>query len=384
MQFRDLQKQYELLKPDIDEKIQKVCSSAHYISGQEVAELERTLAEYVGVKHCITCANGTDALTLAIKAWGLGKGDAVFVPDFTFFSSGECPANEECTCIFVDVDKNTYNMDAEKLEEAIQRVKKDGKYEAKAVVAVDLFGQPADYDAIKPICEKYGLLLLEDGAQGFGGEIRGRKACSFGDISTTSFFPAKPLRCYGDGGAIFTNSDEWAALIRSYAVHGKAGDDKYNNIRLGLNSRLDTIQAAILQVKFKAFQEYEIKDVNKVANIYNKALKEADLDKILILPTIKEGFLSSWAQYTIQLPSGIDRSKVQNEMKAKNIPTMVYYMKPMHLQGAFEKTDSAIADCPITEEICETVLSLPMHPYMTEEQVEEVVKALKEVIKREG
>ena len=384
MQFRDFQKQYELLKPDIDEKIQKVCSSAHYISGQEVAELERTLAEYVGVKHCITCANGTDALTLAIKAWGLGKGDAVFVPDFTFFSSGECPANEECTCIFVDVDKNTYNMDAEKLEEAIQRVKKDGKYEAKAVVAVDLFGQPADYDAIKPICEKYGLLLLEDGAQGFGGEIRGRKACSFGDISTTSFFPAKPLGCYGDGGAIFTNSDEWAALIRSYAVHGKAGDDKYNNIRLGLNSRLDTIQAAILQVKFKAFQEYEIKDVNKVANIYNKALKEADLDKILILPTIKEGFLSSWAQYTIQLPSGIDRSKVQNEMKAKNIPTMVYYMKPMHLQGAFEKTDSAIADCPITEEICETVLSLPMHPYMTEEQVEEVVKALKEVIKREG
>lgn len=384
MQFRDLQKQYELLKPDIDEKIQKVCSSAHYISGQEVAELERTLAEYVGVKHCITCANGTDALTLAIKAWGLGKGDAVFVPDFTFFSSGECPANEECTCIFVDVDKNTYNMDAEKLEEAIQRVKKDGKYEAKAVVAVDLFGQPADYDAIKPICEKYGLLLLEDGAQGFGGEIRGRKACSFGDISTTSFFPAKPLGCYGDGGAIFTNSDEWAALIRSYAVHGKAGDDKYNNIRLGLNSRLDTIQAAILQVKFKAFKEYEIKDVNKVANIYNKALKEADLDKILILPTIKEGFLSSWAQYTIQLPSGIDRSKVQNEMKAKNIPTMVYYMKPMHLQGAFEKTDSAIADCPITEEICETVLSLPMHPYMTEEQVEEVVKALKEVIKREG
>jgi len=384
MQFRDLQKQYEVLKSDITEKIQKVCLSAHYISGQEVTELERTLAEYVGVKHCITCANGTDALTLAIKAWGLGKGDAVFVPDFTFFSSGECPANEECTCIFVDVDKNTYNMDAEKLEEAIQRVKKDGKYEAKAVVAVDLFGQPADYDAIKPICEKYGLLLLEDGAQGFGGEIRGRKACSFGDISTTSFFPAKPLGCYGDGGAIFTNSDEWAALIRSYAVHGKAGDDKYNNIRLGLNSRLDTIQAAILQVKFKAFQEYEIKDVNKVANIYNKALKEADLDKILILPTIKEGFLSSWAQYTIQLPSGIDRSKVQNEMKAKNIPTMVYYMKPMHLQGAFEKTDSAIADCPITEEICETVLSLPMHPYMTEEQVEEVVKALKEVIKREG
>lgn len=380
MQFRDLQKQYEVLKADIDSKVRSVCASAHYISGPEVSALEKELAEYVGVKHCITCANGTDAITLAIKAWGFGSGDAVFVPDFTFFSSGECPAGEGCTCIFVDVDRNTYNLDAEKLEEAIRKVIAEGKYQPKAVVAVDLFGQPADYDAIKPICEKYNLLLLEDGAQGFGGEIRGKRACSFGDIATTSFFPAKPLGCYGDGGAIFTDNDEWAALIRSYAVHGKAGDDKYNNIRLGLNSRLDTIQAAILQVKLKAFCDYEVADVNNVALMYNKALEEAGLDKKLILPIVKKGFLSSWAQYTIQLPDGCDRSIVQVGMKEKGIPTMVYYMKPMHLQGAFAGTDSEVADCPVTEDLCKRVLSLPMHPYMTEEQVNEVVSELAKLL----
>lgn len=380
LQFRDLQKQYEVLKADIDSKVRSVCASAHYISGPEVSALEKELAEYVGVKHCITCANGTDAITLAIKAWGFGSGDAVFVPDFTFFSSGECPAGEGCTCIFVDVDRNTYNLDAEKLEEAIRKVIAEGKYQPKAVVAVDLFGQPADYDAIKPICEKYNLLLLEDGAQGFGGEIRGKRACSFGDIATTSFFPAKPLGCYGDGGAIFTDNDEWAALIRSYAVHGKAGDDKYNNIRLGLNSRLDTIQAAILQVKLKAFCDYEVADVNNVALMYNKALEEAGLDKKLILPIVKKGFLSSWAQYTIQLPDGCDRSIVQVGMKEKGIPTMVYYMKPMHLQGAFAGTDSEVADCPVTEDLCKRVLSLPMHPYMTEEQVNEVVSELAKLL----
>ena len=380
MQFRDLQKQYEVLKADIDSKVRSVCASAHYISGPEVSALEKKLAEYVGVKHCITCANGTDAITLAIKAWGFGSGDAVFVPDFTFFSSGECPAGEGCTCIFVDVDRNTYNLDAEKLEEAIRKVIAGGKYQPKAVVAVDLFGQPADYDAIRLICEKYNLLLLEDGAQGFGGEIRGKRACSFGDIATTSFFPAKPLGCYGDGGAIFTDNDEWAALIRSYAVHGKAGDDKYNNIRLGLNSRLDTIQAAILQVKLKAFRDYEVADVNNVALMYNKALEEVGLDKKLILPIVKKGFLSSWAQYTIQLPDGCDRSIVQAGMKEKGIPTMVYYMKPMHLQGAFAGTDSEVADCPVTEDLCKRVLSLPMHPYMTEEQVNEVVSELAKLL----
>ncbi|MBR4791740.1 MAG: DegT/DnrJ/EryC1/StrS family aminotransferase [Treponema sp.] len=380
MEFRDLKKQYQVLKDQIDEKVQNVCAGAHYISGPEVKELEKELADYVGVKHCITCANGTDALTLALKAWGIGKGNAVFVPDFTFFSSGECPAAEGATCVFVDVDERTYNLDAKKLEEAILRVKKEGKYTPKVVVAVDLFGLPADYDAIKPICEKYNLLLLEDGAQGFGGELHGAKACSFGDIATTSFFPAKPLGCYGDGGAIFTDNDEWAALLRSYAVHGKAGDDKYNNIRLGLNSRLDTIQAAILQIKLKAFKDYEVKDINRVAECYNEEFRVAGLDKKIVVPVFMDGYTSSWAQYTIQLPETIDRAKLQESLKKEGIPSMVYYMKPMHLQGAFADTDSAIADCPVTEKLCKTVLSLPLHPYMEAKDVTFVVEKVKENI----
>ena len=380
MEFRDLKKQYQVLKEQIDIKVQSVCAGAHYISGPEVAELEKELAEYVGVKHCITCANGTDALTLALKTWGIGKDDAVFVPDFTFFSSGECPASVGATCIFVDVDERTYNIDPVKLEEAILKIKKDGKYNPKVVIAVDLFGLPADYDKIKSICNKYGLLLLEDGAQGFGGEINGKKACSFGDIATTSFFPAKPLGCYGDGGAVFTNNDEWASLIKSYAVHGKAGDDKYNNIRLGYNSRLDTVQAAILQVKLHAFKEYEVSDINRVAQFYTEEFTNAGLDKTFILPEIKDGFRSSWAQYTIQLPVDINRSELQAKLKADGIPSMIYYIKPMHLQGAFTGTDSANADCPVTERLSKTVLSLPLHPYMEAKDVTFVVEKIKAAI----
>lgn len=381
MEFRDLKKQYQVLKDKIDAKIQHVCASAHYISGPEVKELEQELAEYVGAKHCITCANGTDALTLALKAWNVGKNDAVFVPDFTFFSSGECPASLGAACVFVDVDERTYNINPSELEKAVLKVKQEGKYNPKAVVAVDLFGQPADYNAIKPICEKYNLLLLEDGAQGFGGELDGKRACSFGGIATTSFFPAKPLGCYGDGGAVFTNNDEWAALIQSYAVHGKAGDDKYNNIRLGLNSRLDTIQAAILQVKFEAFKKYELEDVNKAASFYEEEFKSAGLDKKLVLPHIKSGFKSSWAQYTVQLPLGTNRAEFQAKLKADGIPAMIYYMKPMHLQGAFAGTDSAAADCPATEKLCKTVLSLPIHPYLEKETVSFIVQKIKSLLK---
>ena len=378
MQFRDLQKQYEVLKTEIDGAMVKVAASAHFISGPEVKELEQKLAEYVGVKHCITCANGTDAITIAMRAWGVGKGDAVFVPDFTFFSSGECPADEGATPIFVDVDPRTYNLDPVRLEEAVKKVVADGKYRAKAVVAVDLFGLPADYPAIRAVCDKYGLLLLEDGAQGFGGNINGKMACSFGDISTTSFFPAKPLGCYGDGGAIFTDDDEWADLIRSYCVHGKDTSNpndpnaKYNNIRIGKNSRLDTLQAAILLPKFKAFVDYELEHVNRVAAWYTESLKDMDL----ALPVIADGYYSSWAQYTIQLPEGVDRKALQAALKAEGIPSMVYYAKPMHLQGAFAGTDSAEADCPVTVRLCNTVLSLPMDPYKTREDVALVVAAL--------
>ena len=382
MEFRDLKKQYQILRDDIETKINSVCTSARYISGPEVKELEIQLAEYVGVKHCISCANGTDAITLALKVWGIGQGDAVFVPDFTFFSSGECPAAEGATCIFVDVDDRSYNLDSEKLELAIEKVLEEGKLTPKVVIAVDLFGLPADYDNIKKICNKYNLLLLEDGAQGFGGEIKGKRACSFGDISTTSFFPAKPLGCYGDGGAIFTDNDEWATLLRSYAVHGKDGDDKYNNIRLGMNSRLDTIQAAILQVKLKAFIDYEVKDINKVAECYTAEFENCGLDKIFVLPKIEDGFLSSWAQYTIQLPNEINRENLQKELKKFDIPTMVYYIKPMHQQGAYANTISANADCPVTERLSATVLSLPMHPYMQHKDVTYVVSKINEIVKQ--
>lgn len=373
MEFRDLKQQYQILKEEIDCKIAEVCSAANFISGSQVKDLERELAEYVGVKHCITCANGTDALTLALKAWNVGPGDAVFVPDFTFFSTGECPAEEGATPVFVDVDEHTYNMDPGKLEKAIKTVIEEGKYIPKVVIAVDLFGQPADYPRIREICNEYNMLLLEDGAQGFGGAIDDRMACSFGDISTTSFFPAKPLGCYGDGGAVFTDNDEWAAKLRSLAVHGKSGNNKYDNIQIGMNSRLDTIQAAVLQVKLRAFREKEIDAVNKVANRYNDLLKDTNL----VLPYVKNGYISSWAQYTIQLPENVDRDDLQRSLKEKGIPTMVYYMKPMHGQGAFEDTDSAKADCPVTEKLCKTVLSLPMHPYMDEQQVALVTDLLK-------
>ena len=376
MEFRDLKKQYQVLKNEIDAGIADVLASARFISGPQVKELEQRLADYVGVKHCITCANGTDAITLGLMVWGIGEGDAIFVPDFTFFSTGECPAYEGAMPIYVDVERDSFNLDPEKLEAAIRKVLADGKYVPKAVIAVDLFGRPADYPKIRAICDKYGMYLMEDAAQGFGGEISGKRACCFGDISTTSFFPAKPLGCYGDGGAIFTNNDEWAALIRSLTVHGKNGNDKYDNIRIGMNSRLDTLQAAILLPKLEAFEKYEVVDVNVAAAKYTARLENSDL----VLPLIPEGVVSSWAQYTVVLPDYIDRVDLQARLKEAGIPTMVYYAKPMHLQGAFAGTDSAVAECPVTEELCGRVLSLPIHPYMEDADIDLVCGKLLECL----
>lgn len=381
MEFRDLRRQYNKLHTPINKKIAEVITSAHFISGEAVTVLEQELASYVGVKHCISCGNGTDAITIALMAHGVGTGDAVFVPDFTFFSSGECPATIGATPIFVDVRRDTYNMDAGSLERTIERVKSDGKLRPQAVVSVDLFGLPADYGAIRTVCNKYGLLLLEDGAQGFGGKIREKRCCSFGDISTTSFFPAKPLGCYGDGGAIFTDNDEIANLCRSIAIHGKNADDKYDNVRLGMNSRLDTLQAAILLSKFDAFKEYELEAVNRAASRYTELLTWLDG---VTLPIVTEGFYSSWAQYTVQLPDGVDRAAVQQHMKADGIPTMVYYKKPMHRQGAFADTESAVAECSVTEELCEKVLCLPIHPYLEDGEIEKVVRGLRRALSWTG
>lgn len=371
MEFRDLKKQYEVLKPQLDAAIEGVCKSAEFISGKQVEELEYALKEYVGVKHCITCANGTDALTLALMAWQVGSGDAVFVPDFTFFASGETVAYEGAVPIFVDVEKDTFNMSPNSLEKAIQKVKEEGKLVPKAIVAVDLFGQPADFSEIRSIAEKYKLLILEDGAQGFGGKIGEKKACSFGDISTTSFFPAKPLGCYGDGGAVFTDNDEWAALMRSYRIHGK-GEDKYDNVYIGINSRLDTIQAAVLNIKLEAFRKYELEAVNHVAERYTKELKD-----IVKTPHVKDGYYSSWAQYSILLKDEEERNGLQMHLKGNGIPSMIYYPKPMNRQTAFERTDCVKTELQVTEELCKKILALPLHPYMTAEEQDKVIDSLK-------
>lgn len=373
MQFRDLHKQYEALKSEIDAAVFDVIAGGRFISGPQVGELETQLAEHVGVKHCITCGNGTDALQLALMAWGVGPGDAVFVPDFTFFSSGEVVSAVGATPVFVDVDERSFNIDPVKLEAAAEAVEREGRLVPRVVIAVDLFGLPADYPRIRSICDERGLLLLEDGAQGFGGAIGNRRACSFGDISTTSFFPAKPLGCYGDGGAVFTDDDEWAALIRSYAVHGK-GSMKYDNVRIGMNSRLDTIQAAILQVKLKSFATHEVDDAGYVADWYDELLLGAPF----LLPKRYEGFTSSWAQYTVQLPMELDRGAMQMKLKDQGIPTMVYYPKPMSAQRAFEGMCFVPFPCETTMRLCSTVLSLPMGPYLTREHVEAVASAIAE------
>ena len=390
IEFRDLHRQYDKIKDDINTQIQSVINSAHFISGEQVKELEKELAAYTGAKHCITCGNGTDAISIALMAARIGemgggsKNDAVFVPDFTFFSSGECPATVGATPIFVDVDPETYNISPQALKKTIETVIEEGNYLPKAVVAVDLFGQPFQYEAVRDICDCYNLLLLEDAAQGFGGKYtdktgKNHMAGTLGNVSTTSFFPAKPLGCYGDGGAIFTDDDQIATLCRSIAVHGKDmehPDDpnaKYNNARLGMNSRLDTIQAGILLAKQRAFKDYELKEVNRVAKQYTDRLSQ---NNIIKTPAIMNNCYSSWAQYTIQLPEGTDRARIQSELKAEGVPTNIYYIKPMHFQGAFKGTRSSIADCPVTERLCKTVLCLPIHPYLKKEEADLVCNKL--------
>lgn len=360
MQFRDLKTQYNVLKDEMDRAILDVVASSGYVLGPKVKEMEAAFAEYVGVKHCIACASGTDALLLALKAWGVKEGDAVFVPSFTFFASAEVVALQGATPVFVDVDPDTFNMDVRDLIYKIEHTAKAGKLNPKAVIAVDLFGLPADFKLISEVAKRYGLHLLEDAAQGFGGRIGNHKAGTFGDIAATSFFPAKPVGCYGDGGAVFTDNDEWAALMDSYHLHGK-GSDRYDNIRIGINSRLDSIQAAVLLVKLKAFKEHELEEVNRVAERYTEKLKN-----VVKTPDIPKGFYSSWAQYTIQVPNKETRAKLQEALKAKDIPTAIYYPIPMHRQTAFNYLDPKMNQCPVADRLADTVLSLPIHPYLTE------------------
>ncbi len=373
MEFRDLKKQYAVLRESIDQNIAEVIGTSNFIKGHQVDELEQKMAEYVGVRHCVSCANGTDALQLALMAWGIGKGDIVFVPDFTFFSSGEVVSALGATPVFVDIKEDSYNMDSCSLLKMLKRVLDCGG-NPKAVVVVDLFGQPANYYEIKKIADQYRLLILEDGAQGFGGDIGEKKACSFGDISTTSFFPAKPLGCYGDGGAIFTDNDEWAELIRSYCVHGK-GTSKYDNVRIGMNSRLDTIQAAILLAKMDHFDNYEMERMQEIAKLYTKLLED-----VVNVPTVYEGYKSSWAQYTIRLKNLETREGLSKYLREKGVPSAVYYRIPMHRQKAFDELEFNDSDYPVTIDVCDKVLSLPFHPYLENKEVETVSNTIREFI----
>lgn len=371
MQFIDLNAQYTHLKEQIDSKICDILNRSAFILGEEVVKLENELAQYVGRKHCISCANGTDALSLAMDVLGIGECDAVFVPAFTFFASAEAVSEAGAQPVFVDINPETFNICGESLEEKIEMVLEDGRFTPKAIVAVDLFGMPADFGKICEIAGKYGLKIIEDGAQGFGGTYDGRPACSFGDVSTTSFFPAKPLGCYGDGGAIFADDDGYDSLLRSLRFHGK-GSDKYDNVRIGRNSRLDNLQAAVLLVKLDAFKKFELGARRKLAKFYDDKLKN-----VCKTPVIPEKFTSSYAQYTLTLENESERDGLKEHLGKNKIPSMVYYPKCMHEMKAYENYPFGKSPLKNGEDACRRSLSLPMHPYMKDEDAEAVTSAVR-------
>ena len=354
--FIDLQAQRRRLGAPLNAAIMAAVEGGQWILGPQVAQFEKDIAAWAGVKHAIACANGTDALLLVLRAWGVGPGDAVFVPAFTFAASAEVVALAGASPVFVDVLSDTFNMDPASLEAAIALVKKDGKLTPKVVMPVDLFGQPADYRSLAPIAKREGLKLFCDTAQGFGGMMDGKRAGAIGDAAATSFFPAKPLGCYGDGGACFTNYDTLKDLLLSLRMHGQ-GRDRYEHVQIGLNSRLDTIQAAILIEKLKIFED-EIEKRNDVARRYNQAFAGSNRIKT---PVVIEGATSSWAQYTLQVS---DRDGFQAGLKQAGVPTMVYYPIPLSRQPAYAHYPSV--PTPVSQALSGHVVSLPMHPYLDE------------------
>lgn len=371
MQFNDLAAQYQHLKQEIDAGIAAVLESTHFISGPQVEQLEQELCAYTGRKYCISTSNGTDALRMPLMAMGIGPGDAVFVPAFTFYATAEVVSLCGATPVFVDSDPRTFNMSPVSLREQLDKVKAEGKLTPKGVIAVDLFGLPADFPALSAICREEELFLMEDAAQGFGGTIGNEKACSFGDVSATSFFPAKALGCYGDGGAVFTDDEEMAKLLQSIRVHGK-GSFKYENVRVGLNARLDTLQAAILLPKLHAF-DTENEHRRRAAARYAERLSGR-----FVTPYIPEDFSSSFGYYTIVTKDTAERERLQAALKEKGIPTMVYYPCPLHLQKVYAPFGYKRGDLPVCEQLTDCVLSLPMHGYITDEEIDRVCDALLE------
>jgi UDP-2-acetamido-2-deoxy-ribo-hexuluronate aminotransferase len=367
--FIDIVAQRRRLGRSIDDAVARVLTHCQFINGPEVTQLEAKLAEFCGAKHVVSCASGTDALVMALMAKGVGRGDAVFCPSFTFCATGESAALLGATPVFVDVDEATFNMDVASLERGIATAKKLG-LKPKAVIPVDLFGQSADHEAIGKLAAAEGLFVLDDAAQGFGASYKGRRLGTFGELTATSFFPAKPLGCFGDGGAIFTDDGELATTLRSIRVHGQ-GSDKYDNVRLGVTGRLDTMQAAILIEKLKIFDD-EIAARNEVAERYAQGL-----GNVVTLQHVAAGCTSVWAQYTIRLPKGTDRDGFAAALKAQGIPTAIYYPKSMHQQTAYRDFPVAQGGLPVSEALSSDVISLPMHAYLDEPTQERVIKAVR-------
>ena len=365
--FIDLKTQYKEIESDVDSAIKRVLEHGKYILGPEVKELEQRLAEFAGTKHCLGCSSGTDALLMALMAYDIGPGDAVFTTPFTFFATGETIALLGATPVFVDIEADTFNIDPELLEQAIERVKSEKKLVPKGIIPVDLFGLSADYKRITAIAEKNDLFVIQDSAQAFGAEMNGQKAPSMGNIGCTSFFPAKPLGCYGDGGAVFTDDDLLYEKLQSILVHGK-GKDKYDNIRIGLNARLDTIQAAILLEKLKHYPD-EIKKRQQVAKWYTEHLGDA-----VKCPEVPDGYKSVWAQYCVRSEHF---EKIQEALKAADIPSARYYPLPLHLSGAFKKLGYKEGSMPVSEAASKDIFALPMHPYLEESTIIKIANAIK-------
>jgi len=367
--FIDIAAQRRRLGKSIDEAVARVLTHCQFINGPEVTALEAALAKFSGAKHVVSCASGTDALLMVLMAKQIGPGDAVLCPSFTFCATGEAVALTGATPVFVDIDEATFNMDAGSLKRGIATARQRG-LKPRAVIPVDLFGQSADHDAIAAVAEAEGLFVLDDAAQGFGASYKGRKLGTFGLATATSFFPAKPLGCFGDGGAIFTDDDELADTLRSIRVHGQ-GSDKYDNVRLGLTGRLDTMQAAVLIEKLKIFED-EIATRNAVAERYARGL-----GNLVTVPHLAAGCTSVWAQYTIRLPKGTDRDTFAADLKAQGVPTAVYYTKSMHQQTAYRDFPVADGGLPASERLSDDVISLPMHAYLDEPTQERIIKAVR-------
>ncbi len=367
MNFIDLVTQQKRIRKKIDENISKVLGHGMYINGPEVKELEEQLAEYVGVSYAVGCSSGTDALLMSLMAYDVSPGDAIFTTTFTFISTAEVIQLLNATPVFVDIEPDTFNMDTGKLELAIESTIKEGKLKPKGIIPVDIFGQPADYDEINELAKRYDLFVLEDAAQSFGATYKGQKACSLADVGVTSFYPAKPLGCYGDGGMIFTNDKDMYDALISIKEHGQ-GNEKYTNIRVGINGRLDSIQAAILLTKMEIFDD-ELALRQVISDRYADGLNGQ-----VGTPFVKDCNTSAWALYSIMTS---EREVLMSKLKEKDVPSVIYYPIPLHLQEAFSHLGFRTGSFPVSEEISKKILSLPMHPYLTEDDQEKIIQVVK-------